>query len=127
MALALSACAHVPEQAADNAQDEGAWGAAMDADSTGDYVREFALLKPAAEHGYAPAQGALAIMYGLGEGVGKDLAEDMRLARMAAEQGDPCGESILGTNYETGTGVEKDYVRLCVVRPRCGSWRQTLD
>lgn len=67
-----------------------------------------ALYRQAADQGSAAAQYNLAIIYFLGDGVPKDLAQSAIFARRAAEQGYPLGQAHLGWHYQMGKGLEKD-------------------
>ena len=50
-------------------------------------------------------------MYGLGQGVPKDVVEAARLVRLAAEQGDAKAQLNLGLMYDLGQGVPRDDVQ----------------
>ncbi len=67
-----------------------------------DYAMAVKWSRKAADQGYAPAQYALALMYGDGQGVPKDYAADQGYAK---------AQNNLGVMYEDGRGVTQDYVQ----------------
>jgi len=70
--------------------------------------RVFELLKEASDSGNHFAENSLALMYGLGEGVRKDVVAAMRLFRRAAKKGNPIAMLNLGRVYAGGEGVRRD-------------------
>ncbi|MBR2126222.1 MAG: SEL1-like repeat protein [Akkermansia sp.] len=68
-----------------------------------------ALLRPAAENGYAQAQNLLGDCYYDGHGVPQDYAQAVQWYRKAAEQGDADAQCSLGACYYSGHGVPQDY------------------
>jgi len=72
----------------------------------GDLIAAMALLRKAADQGYAPAQARLADLLDASE----QDAEAVALYRKAAEQGDPAGEFGLGRMLANGEGVARDPV-----------------
>jgi len=67
-----------------------------------------AAYQKAAQAGYAPAQGALGIMYVTGRGVPQDNAQARGWLRMAADQGFAPAQSNLGLMYERGRVAPRD-------------------
>jgi TPR repeat protein len=62
----------------------------------------------AAGQGNAKAQHALAVCYGLGQGVARDLTMSAEMYRRAAENGHALAQNDLGNCYFTGEGVPRD-------------------
>ena len=71
---------------------------------SGDLITAMALLRKAADQGYAPAQARLADLLDTAE----QDAEAVALYRKAAEQGDPSGEYGLSRMLVNGEGVARD-------------------
>ncbi len=70
----------------------------------GDLITAMALLRKAADQGYAPAQSRLADLLDAAE---QDV-EAVALYRRAAEQGDPAGEYGLSRMFASGEGTARD-------------------
>ena len=68
----------------------------------------FAELLAKANQGDAKAQMSLALAYGIGDGVPKDVAESVKWFRKAADQGEATAQTSLGVMYAIGFGVPKD-------------------
>ena len=66
-------------------------------------------LQPLAKGGDAEAQGVLAPMYMLGEGVPQDQQKGIELFRLSAAQGNSEFQWLLGATYLLGKGVPQDY------------------
>ena len=64
--------------------------------------------RPLAEHGDAPTQYLLGVMYDTGEGVQQDYQEAVRWYQRAAEQGHAQAQYTLALMYSSGTGVTQD-------------------
>ena len=71
---------------------------------SGDLITAMAMLRKAADQGYAPAQARLADLLDAAE----QDAEAVALYRKAAEQGDPAGEYGLSRMMVSGEGVARD-------------------
>ncbi len=65
--------------------------------------------RAAADHGYAPGQNLLGVLYEFGMGVPANKPEAVRLYRLAAAQDDPGGQLDLGKAFLSGSGVPQDY------------------
>ena len=76
--------------------------AAQRAVDQGDYGKALRLLRPLAEAGNPKAQGSLGVLFQLGLGVQRDLAEALKWLRKAAGQGDGLAAHNIGTIYLTG-------------------------
>ncbi len=63
----------------------------------------------AAEQGNAHAKTELGSIYGRGQRVRKDLAEELAWRRKAAEQGYANAQYYLGRKYEIGLGLPQDF------------------
>lgn len=75
-----------------------------------DPVSGAALLRQAADQGYAPAQYRLSKAYERGEGVTKNLAEARRWTERAAKAGNRKAMHDLAVFYAEGEGGRQDYV-----------------
>ena len=62
-------------------------------------------LLPLAKGGNAEAQGILACMYMLGEGVPQDQQKGIKLFQLSAAQGNSESQWLLGATYLLGKGV----------------------
>ena len=82
--------------------------AGLEAYKGGSYVAALREFRPLAERGHARAQYRLGLMYLLGNGVPKDLAEAVKWYRKAAEQGHARAAFMLGLMYGSGRSVPKD-------------------
>jgi hypothetical protein len=100
--LALS-CAAAPVAAGASEDGEAAY-------KRGDYTAAMRLSRPLAEQGNVKGQVALGIMYYLGQGVRRNIAEAEKWFRLAANQGDSGAQAMLGSMYVNGAGVPKNYV-----------------
>jgi hypothetical protein len=76
-----------------------------------DYQEALKYLRLSAEHGHAPAQLFLGLVYAVGRGAPKDYNESVKWLRLAADQGNTAAQFYLGGLYITGTGVPLDYVQ----------------
>jgi uncharacterized protein len=83
---------------------------AMEAFSSGDYVRTINTVSPLARRGNARAQALLGFMYENGFGVPQAYEAAADLYARAAAQGDPVGQNRLGLLYDKGHGVPQDFV-----------------
>lgn len=84
---------------------------------SGDVVTAMALLRKAADQGYAPAQARLADLLDAAE----QDAEAVALYRKSAEQGDPAGEYGLSRMLISGEGVARDLpAALALLRKAAG-------
>src|SRR5688572_30225677 len=72
----------------------------------GDIETAYKILRPLAEHGHAPAQGILGILYRDGRVVKQDHKEAVKWFRKAAEGGDMRARTNLGIMYMRGHGTE---------------------
>ena len=68
-----------------------------------------ALIRKAADQGYARAQIAVGLQYVVDNRVDADYVEAARWFRLAAEQRNRDGQTYLGLMYGVGLGVEQDY------------------
>lgn len=75
-----------------------------------DYVRASNIFIPLAEHGLAPAQTWLGVMFETGRGVPQNYTEAAMWYRRAAEQGDSLAQYSLGLLYDRGQGVPRDVI-----------------
>ncbi len=73
-----------------------------------DYPHALKELAPLAEAGNADAQHALGLMYYMGRGVPRDLAQAFRWHYKAALQGNPAAAYVVGAMYYTGNAVPMD-------------------
>ena len=64
---------------------------------------------PAVEHGLAPTQFNLGLMYYKGQGVEQDHAKAVKCYRLAAEEGNVKAQHNLGVAYHNGRGVAQNY------------------
>ena len=78
---------------------------------TQDYQEAIKYLRLSAEHGYAPAQLFLGLVYAAGRGIPKDYNESIKWLRLAANQGNTKAQFYLGGLYFSGTGVPRDYAQ----------------
>jgi hypothetical protein len=76
----------------------------------GDYATAYKEFKELADHGNAPGQCYLGMMYEMGHHVPKDYALAMDWYLKAAAQGDALAKVNLGWLYIRGDGVPQDYV-----------------
>jgi uncharacterized protein len=76
-----------------------------------DYAQAAKLFRKAAEHGDAPSQYNLGLIYEDGRGVDRDYAEAAVWYRKAAVQGYVYAESALGFMYGTGDELPADCVQ----------------
>jgi uncharacterized protein len=74
-----------------------------------DYEEAFQIILPAAESGYAPAQGVLGFLYVSGLGVQQDQAKGIEYMVTSAESGFAPTQQKLGDMYFNGDGIGQDY------------------
>jgi TPR repeat protein len=79
--------------------------------AAGDYQSAYNEFRPLAERGNPSAQFNLGVMYAVGHGVKKNLAEAVKWFTLAAEQGYNNAQRNLGSMYILGQGVEQDFVK----------------
>lgn len=78
--------------------------------SASDQTRSLRQYRLLVEQRHAFAQFTLGVMYDLGKGAPKDVAEAAKWYRLAAEHGNAEAQFRLGTMYRTGLGVLQDVV-----------------
>ncbi|MBV8656795.1 MAG: sel1 repeat family protein [Burkholderiales bacterium] len=83
--------------------------AAQTAELRGDYVTALKEFHTLAAQGDAFAQFHIGIMYALGEGVERDVAESIKWLKLASSNGSDLAQSALGDRYHDGVGVPVDY------------------
>lgn len=81
----------------------------LEAAGRGDFATALQLWKPLAEHGYAPAQYNLGVMYENGDEVEQDDFQAFKWYQKAAEQGHAMAQVNLGVMYSLGQGVKQDF------------------
>lgn len=81
------------------------------AGNAGEYTRALALIRQAADGGYAPAQYTLGTMYSYGQGVAPSKTEARLWFERAAGQNHPLALYNLGLYYDVGIGVAQDRAR----------------
>jgi TPR repeat protein len=67
-----------------------------------DFATELQILRPLADQGNAEPQAKLGLMYLLGQGVPKDVAQAVAWFRKSADQGNADGQVFLGIRYAFG-------------------------
>lgn len=83
--------------------------AALDAYLNGNYGEAHRILRELASENVHEAQFGLAVLYQIGRGVGRDLAEAVRWYKTAAENGSTAALQELGSAYKEGAGVAQDF------------------
>lgn len=84
--------------------------AGLDAIYETDYKKALKNLMPLAEHGHAPAQYNIAVMYEWGNGVAKNDIEALKWYKLSAENSHKDAQNNLGAMYSKGEGTEQDFV-----------------
>ena len=72
------------------------------------YAKAISWFQKAANHGYAPAEDGLALVYYKGLGVPQNYIKAAYWYGKAAQQGDVAAEYTLGLSYAKGQGVHMD-------------------
>jgi len=83
----------------------------VQAAQAGDYFGAYQAWAKLVEHGYAPAQGTLGILYRDGNAVPQDFTEAVKWFRLGAHQGDSDSQVSLGASYFAGKGVAASPVK----------------
>jgi len=81
---------------------------ASEASKSGDYIKAYALLLPAARQGHPIAQHRIGVLYTHGLGVEEDFAEATHWFRKAAEQGQGESQFSMGMRCLLGQSVAQD-------------------
>ena len=88
----------------------GDFRSGLSAYNRGDYITAFRDWYSLAEHGDAPAQAGIGLLYHKGLGVAQDNIEAASWFEKAAGKGQAEAQLLLGTLYFFGEGVQQNYV-----------------